>query len=137
VQRRGAQRAGTIAGTAVGDAAGDVIGARPGPGRAWSRQLAAALVAGAFACLLAPPPARAIAPAEAEPPAAAEPSKPVEPYAGVHYPDDYDPLQAAHPVRIAAYILHPVGVALDYLIVRPAFWTVRHEPFRTIFGYRD
>jgi len=51
--------------------------------------------------------------------------------------DDYDPRRAAHPLRIVAYGLHPVGVALDWIVVRPAVWVVRHEPFRTIFGYED
>jgi hypothetical protein len=59
-------------------------------------------------------------------------------YAGTELPvDDYDPQQAAHPVRIVAYALHPVGVALDWIIVRPAYWVVQHEPFRTIFGAGD
>jgi hypothetical protein len=58
-------------------------------------------------------------------------------YAGTRVADDYDPKQAAHPLRIVAYGLHPVGVALDWIVVRPAFWVVRHEPFRTIFGYQD
>jgi len=59
-------------------------------------------------------------------------------YAGTDLPhDDYDPKEAAHPVRIVAYGLHPVGVALDWVIVRPAVWVVRHEPFRTIFGFED
>jgi hypothetical protein len=52
-------------------------------------------------------------------------------------PDDHDPEQAAHPLRIVAYGLHPIGVALDWILVRPAVWVVRHEPFRTIFGYED
>ena len=29
---------------------------------------------------------------------------------------------------------HPFGVALDYLIFRPAWWVGTHEPLRTIFG---
>jgi hypothetical protein len=59
-------------------------------------------------------------------------------YAGTELPvDTHDPTQAAHPLRIVAYGLHPVGVALDWIIVRPAVWVVRHEPFRTIFGYQD
>lgn len=49
--------------------------------------------------------------------------------------DDHDPERAAHPVRIAAYILHPIGVVLDFLIVRPAHWVVEREPFRTLFGH--
>lgn len=51
--------------------------------------------------------------------------------------DDYDPKRAGHPLRIAAYILHPVGVALDYLIMRPAHWLVSHEPLDEIFGHED
>jgi len=51
--------------------------------------------------------------------------------------DEHDPERAAHPVRIAAYVLHPVGVILDYLIVRPAHWVVEREPFRTLFGHED
>lgn len=49
--------------------------------------------------------------------------------------DEYDPQRAGHPLRIAAYVLHPVGVALDYLIFRPAHWLGHHEPIRTIFGH--
>ncbi len=58
-------------------------------------------------------------------------------YASTPVHDDYDPRTSAHPLRIAAYGLHPVGVALDWIVVRPAVWVVRHEPFRTIFGYQD
>jgi hypothetical protein len=59
-------------------------------------------------------------------------------YAGTELPvDDHDPSQAAHPLRIVAYAAHPVGVALDWILVRPAVWVARHEPFKTIFGYED
>jgi hypothetical protein len=92
-----------------------------------------ALLLGLSAALLAPDAARALPPEE-EP---IEELEPVEPYAPVRMPDDHDPRRAAHPLRIVAYALHPVGVALDYLIVRPAVWTARREPFRTIFGYED
>jgi hypothetical protein len=51
--------------------------------------------------------------------------------------DRYDPQKAGHPLRIAAYILHPIGVGLDYLLMRPAYWFVSHEPFQTIFGHED
>lgn len=51
--------------------------------------------------------------------------------------DDYDSKQAGHPVRIAAYVLHPVGVILDTLIFRPAYWLGSHEPLRTFFGRTD
>ena len=51
--------------------------------------------------------------------------------------DDYDPQRAGHPLRIVAYVLHPVGVAVDYLVLRPAYWVGNHEPFKTIFGQKD
>jgi hypothetical protein len=46
----------------------------------------------------------------------------------------YDPKMAGNPVRIAAYIMSPVGEFIDYVILRPAWWVGSHEPFRTIFG---
>lgn len=51
--------------------------------------------------------------------------------------DRYDPKRAGHPLRVLAYVVHPVGVALDYLIFRPAHWIGSHEPLRTIFGHED
>jgi hypothetical protein len=51
--------------------------------------------------------------------------------------DDYDPQQAGNPLRIIAYVLHPVGVLLDYGLMRPAYWLVQKEPFKTIFGSED
>jgi hypothetical protein len=51
--------------------------------------------------------------------------------------DDYDEKSAGHPLRIIAYVLHPVGVALDYLLLRPAHWLGSHEPLKTIFGHED
>jgi hypothetical protein len=50
--------------------------------------------------------------------------------------DEYDPRRTGHPLRILAYVLHPVGVAFDYLVFRPAHWVGHHEPLRTIFGHR-
>ena len=51
--------------------------------------------------------------------------------------DRYDPKKAGNPIRISAYILHPVGVLLDYGLMRPCFWVVQREPFSTIFGYQN
>lgn len=51
--------------------------------------------------------------------------------------DDYDSKDAGHPLRIAAYVLHPVGVIIDRLIFRPAYWIGSHEPFYTLFGRTD
>jgi hypothetical protein len=51
--------------------------------------------------------------------------------------DEYDEDSAGHPLRIVAYLLHPVGVAIDYLILRPAHWLVSQEPMKTVFGHED
>jgi hypothetical protein len=51
--------------------------------------------------------------------------------------DDHDPQRSGHPLRIVAYALHPVGVVLDTLILRPAHWVVHREPFKTLFGHTD
>jgi hypothetical protein len=51
--------------------------------------------------------------------------------------DEYEPERAGHPLRIVAYALHPVGVLVDYLFLRPAHWLGSHEPLRTIFGHDD
>lgn len=50
--------------------------------------------------------------------------------------DAYDPQRAGHPLRVIAYLMHPIGVAFDYLIFRPVHWVGHHEPLRTIFGHR-
>ncbi len=49
--------------------------------------------------------------------------------------DEYEPLEAGHPLRIIAYILHPVGVVLDLLIVRPAHWLVSQDGLDEFFGH--
>jgi len=50
---------------------------------------------------------------------------------------EYDAADSGNPVRMSAYVLHPVGVIYDYLILRPAWWVGSHEPFRTFFGRKD
>jgi hypothetical protein len=51
--------------------------------------------------------------------------------------DDHDSKDSGHPLRIAAYLAHPVGVIIDTLIFRPANWIAHFEPFKTIFGHED
>jgi hypothetical protein len=51
--------------------------------------------------------------------------------------DDYDPKRAGHPLRVFAYLAHPIGVVLDYALFRPAHWIVEIEPLKTIFGHTD
>ena len=50
---------------------------------------------------------------------------------------EYNSSDSGHPVRIAGYVLHPVGVIYDYLLLRPAWWVGSYEPFRTLFGRVD
>ena len=42
-----------------------------------------------------------------------------------------------HPLRIVALVLHPVGVILDTLIVRPIEWLGSKEPIKTLVGNTD
>jgi hypothetical protein len=49
--------------------------------------------------------------------------------------DDYDARRAGHPLRVTAYVLHPFGVALDWLLFRPAHWVGSQPVLRTIFGH--
>jgi len=52
--------------------------------------------------------------------------------------DEYDEDQAGHPLRIAAYVLHPIGWFLDYFIFSPLHRVVGNSPpGRVIFGHRD
>ena len=51
--------------------------------------------------------------------------------------DEYDEDSAGHPLRIVAYVLYPIGVTIDYLILRPAHWLVSQEPMKTVFGHKD
>jgi hypothetical protein len=49
--------------------------------------------------------------------------------------DEYDARRAGHPLRMVAYALHPIGVALDWLLFRPGHWVVSQPPFDHIFGH--
>jgi hypothetical protein len=51
--------------------------------------------------------------------------------------DEFDDDTAGHPLRIVAYVLHPIGVAVEYLLFRPAHWLVSQEPMKTLFGHED
>jgi hypothetical protein len=51
--------------------------------------------------------------------------------------DRYNSAKAAHPIRIAAYILHPIGYAIETLVARPAHWLASKRPLKNIFGHKD
>ncbi|HTO70424.1 MAG TPA: hypothetical protein VMR31_11240 [Myxococcota bacterium] len=46
----------------------------------------------------------------------------------------YNPRRSGHPLRIIAYMLHPIGVTIDTLFFHPMWWVGTHEPLRTLFG---
>jgi hypothetical protein len=51
--------------------------------------------------------------------------------------DSYDESNSGHPLRMIAYVLYPVGVVIDYVLLRPAHWLVSREPMKTLFGHED
>lgn len=56
--------------------------------------------------------------------------------AGMAAPDEYDDSQS-HPLRIAAYLLHPVGWLTEWLVFRPFHYIVSAtEPQEAFFGHR-
>ncbi|MCP5058733.1 MAG: hypothetical protein GY937_18690 [bacterium] len=50
---------------------------------------------------------------------------------------DHDSTRSGHPLRIVAYVLHPVGVILDTLILKPAHWLGSIEPISTLVGHDE
>lgn len=51
--------------------------------------------------------------------------------------DSYDSQRSGHPLRVTAYVLHPVGVVADRLIFRPAHWLGSKPGLRTLFGHSE
>ncbi len=51
--------------------------------------------------------------------------------------DEYESDRSGHPYRMLAYLVHPIGVVLDFLVLRPAHWVGHQEPFKTLFGHED
>lgn len=47
-------------------------------------------------------------------------------------PDTYEDSES-HPLRIAAYVLHPVGVVAEWLVFRPFHYLVSHAG--PVFGH--
>ena len=49
--------------------------------------------------------------------------------------DEYDARRAGHPLRLVAYAVHPIGVALDWLLFRPGHWLVSQPGLDYVFGH--
>ena len=52
------------------------------------------------------------------------------------YYDGYDDSQA-HPLRLAAYAVHPVGFALEWLVTRPIHAIVSQPDLQRVFGHQS
>jgi hypothetical protein len=52
--------------------------------------------------------------------------------AGAH---EYDRDDTDQPARIVGYILHPIGIAIEYAILRPIHWFVSKPEMAGIFGH--
>ena len=48
--------------------------------------------------------------------------------------DAYDDSES-HPLRVAAYALHPVGFALEWLVARPLHFLVSQPHLEPVFGH--
>jgi hypothetical protein len=51
--------------------------------------------------------------------------------------DEHRSDRAGHPLKVIGTILHPVGVALDWMIFRPAHWLQEREPVKTLTGHEE
>lgn len=51
--------------------------------------------------------------------------------------DEYDEKRSGHSLRLVAYVVHPIGVFFDYVLLRPVHWIGSFEPFKTLFGHED
>jgi hypothetical protein len=49
--------------------------------------------------------------------------------------DEFDETQT-HPLRIAAYLVHPVGFALEWVLLRPFHYVVSRPGLDKVFGHR-
>lgn len=44
--------------------------------------------------------------------------------------------QTYHPMRIVAYVVHPIGIAAEYLIARPIHYVVSQPDLDIVFGHQ-
>ena len=51
-------------------------------------------------------------------------------------PDEYDDSQS-YPLRVAAYLVYPIGFTAEWLIFRPFHYVVSRPYFETVFGHRS
>jgi hypothetical protein len=59
---------------------------------------------------------------------------PAAPVWAERHSEHYDPHTAGHPLRVAGYLAHAVGLTVDYILFRPAWYLGSVEPLYTLFG---
>jgi hypothetical protein len=47
----------------------------------------------------------------------------------------YDRNDSDHPLRYIAYVIHPIGMAVEYAVLRPIHWVVSQPNADKIFGH--
>ena len=47
----------------------------------------------------------------------------------------YDRDMSDYPLRYVAYVVHPIGVAVEYAVLRPIHWIVSKPNFSNWFGH--
>lgn len=50
---------------------------------------------------------------------------------------EIEPEEAGHPLRVAAYVLHPVGFVLYHGIIRPAHFFISLPGMSQVFGHTE
>lgn len=55
--------------------------------------------------------------------------------AGSPVPDQYED-SVTHPLRLAAYLAHPIGMATEWLVGRPLHYVFSRPYLDRFFGYR-
>ena len=51
--------------------------------------------------------------------------------------ESYIATESGHPLRVLAYVVHPIGVILDWVIFRPFYWLGSQEYVKTLVGRED
>jgi hypothetical protein len=53
------------------------------------------------------------------------------------YVDEYDDYEDSHPLRLIAYVIHPIGFSLEWLVTRPIHALVSQPELEPVFGHQS
>jgi hypothetical protein len=48
---------------------------------------------------------------------------------------NYDRDDSDYPLRYVAYAVHPIGIAVEYTVLRPIHWLVARPVLNVVFGH--